>query len=103
VPPSDNDDNGAAPPSAPPPSPGNSDFAGTTTSNAAPATTTDDGTGVPASAVVAKLDADYTGFGVIVLKLAFVALLGLAVCVAATGIVIAVALGFKGLSGRTQH
>jgi len=56
-----------------------------------------------ATTVATEVDSRYQGFGVVVLKLAFVVLMGLALCVAATGIIIAVALGFKGISGRAQH
>jgi hypothetical protein len=58
----------------------------------------------PASEVATEINADYEGFGVVVLKFAFVALMGLAVCMAATGVIIAVALGFRGISSRShQH
>jgi hypothetical protein len=39
----------------------------------------------------------------VILKIAFVALLGLSLCVAATGLIIAVAFGLKGASGRSQR
>jgi hypothetical protein len=54
------------------------------------------------SAVTApgKLGSNLTAF---ILKIAFVALLGISLCVAATGIIIAVAFGLKGASGRSQR
>jgi hypothetical protein len=55
------------------------------------------------SQVATRLDSSYQGLSVVVLKVAFVALLGLALCVAATGIIIAVALGLNGFSSRPQH
>ena len=41
--------------------------------------------------------------GLFVLKIAFVVFIGLALCVAATGVIIAIALAFTGMSGRPQH
>ncbi|HEX3596360.1 MAG TPA: hypothetical protein VHU80_14720 [Polyangiaceae bacterium] len=89
VPPANFDD-GANPPSPPP------------AVETVPASLTNNGN-TAVSQVATRLDSSYQGLSVVVLKVAFVALLGLALCVAATGIIIAVALGLNGFSSRPQH
>jgi hypothetical protein len=56
------------------------------------------GNAPPASPAPAKLGSNLT---TVILKIAFVALLGLSLCVAATGVIMAIAFGLK--SGRTQR